>query len=167
MKSKIKEIMKSKIKEIMKSKIKEIMERCIIFTFDNFKYSYAIVGLLIMHNIHIFAFLMIDIFMIVVTIGIKLPLPLKKLKLDFAKAHFFIILIWSSLVFFHGYFVIHYTVFPFHSGEFFLIYPECLSVLRHCGSDFTNYISYNIYMDTLDLLEIWYLIYGEFYIVFF
>ena len=143
------------------------MERCLIFTFDNFKYSYVIVDLLMMHNIYIFAFLMTDIFMIVVIIAIKLPLPLKTLKLDFAKAHFFIILIWLFLVFFHGYLVIHYTVFPFYSGEFFLIYPECLHALRHCGSEFTNYIYYNIYIDTLDLLEIWYLIHGEFYIVLF
>ena len=75
------------------------MERCLIFTFDNFKYSYVIVGLLMMHNIYIFAFLMTDIFMIVVIIAIKLPLPLKTLKLDFAKAYFFIILIWLSLIF--------------------------------------------------------------------
>ena len=114
----------------MKSKIKEIMERCLIFTFDNFKYSYVIVDLLMMHNIYIFAFLMTDIFMIVVIIAIKLPLPLKTLKLDFAKAHFFIILIWLFLVFFHGYLVIHYTVFPFYSGEFFLIYPECLHAVK-------------------------------------
>jgi hypothetical protein len=151
----------------MKKKLKKIVTKGLFFIIDHFVYSYSAVGLILMLKANLIAFLVCDTFMI---LGSVLIVPdFKRIKIsDLAKANLVLLLIWLSLVFFHGYLIAHYTQFPpVGPGEPLLICPLSLFVLRCCASEFSNYISYNVFMDTLDILEIVYNLRGYYYIVFF
>jgi hypothetical protein len=154
----------------MKKILKRIKTKFLFFILDSFVYSYSAVGLALMLNVNLIAFLVCDILMILIILGSVLRVPdFKVIKIsDLAKTNLFLIMVWLFLVSFHWHLIAYYTQFPLVGpGEPLLICQLSLFVLRCCASEFSNYISYNVFMDTLDILEIVYNLRGDYYIVFF
>ena len=137
-------------------KFKEVIKKLfLIIIYRNFSHIYAAVGLVLMLRYHVIIFLLWNFLMIMGSI-IKMP-DFKSAKIsELSKANFFILLIWLLIVFFQGHLIVNFTSCPIESGEVFFVNQNSLLLLRYYGSEFSNYISYKVFMDTLDLLEIMY-----------
>lgn len=85
----------------MKKILKRIKTKFLFFILDNFVYSYSAVGLALMLNVNLIAFLVCDILMILIILESVLRVPdFKVIKIsDLAKANLFLIMVWLSCIF--------------------------------------------------------------------